>query len=128
MKLAKDWKDFEVIATGDGEKLEKWGNYVLLRPDPQVIWHNKQNLANYDKLDAHYKRSSTGGGAWEYKKHIPEESCRTLLLVHGLHSRTRCRRNSHRKLSGNQCRCSQQPSQACLSDFHHYGIRPCRRF
>ena len=41
MKVAKDWKDYRVIATGDGEKLEKWGKYLLLRPDPQVIWHSK---------------------------------------------------------------------------------------
>lgn len=73
MKLAQDWKDFCVIATGDGEKLEKWGKYTLLRPDPQVIWHAKENMAKYKALDAHYIRESTGGGHWEYIKKIPEE-------------------------------------------------------
>lgn len=73
MKIATDWKDYVVLATGDGEKLERWGEYVLLRPDPQVIWHAQSNLADYKGLNAHYIRSSSGGGAWQYKKHVPEE-------------------------------------------------------
>jgi len=73
MKVAKDWKDYEVIATGDGEKLEKWGKYTLLRPDPQVIWHSKQDLSKYNGLDAHYLRSSTGGGQWKYFNKMEEE-------------------------------------------------------
>ena len=73
MKIAKDWKDYEVIATGDGEKLEKWGKYILLRPDPQVIWHAKQDLSKYKGLDAHYLRSSTGGGQWKYFNKMEEE-------------------------------------------------------
>lgn len=73
MKIATDWKDYVVLATGDGEKLERWGEYVLLRPDPQVIWHAQSNLADYKDLNAHYIRSSSGGGAWQYKKHVPEE-------------------------------------------------------
>lgn len=73
MKIAQDWKDYEVIATGDGEKLERWGDVVLLRPDPQVIWHAKEDLSKYKKLDAHYNRSSTGGGAWNYINKVPDE-------------------------------------------------------
>ena len=73
MKLAIDWKDYEVIATGDGEKLERWGKYTLLRPDPQVIWHANGNLAGFKKLDAHYLRSSSGGGTWKYINRVPEE-------------------------------------------------------
>ena len=73
MKIAKDWKDYEVIATGDGEKLEKWGKYILLRPDPQVIWHAKQDLSKFNGLDAHYLRSSTGGGQWKYFNKMEEE-------------------------------------------------------
>ena len=73
MKLASDWKDYQVIATGDGEKLEKWGKYVLLRPDPQVIWHAQQELKKYKKLDAHYIRSSSGGGQWNYINKLPDE-------------------------------------------------------
>lgn len=73
MKLANSWQDYKVLATGDGEKLEKWGDITLLRPDPQVIWHAKNNLAKTKGLDAHYKRESTGGGHWDYIKKIPEE-------------------------------------------------------
>lgn len=71
MKLAKDWKDYKVLATGDGEKLERWGDYTLLRPDPQVIWHARTSLANYSGLDGHYIRSSSGGGAWQFKNKVP---------------------------------------------------------
>lgn len=72
MKYATSWKDYSVIATGDGEKLERWGEYYLLRPDPQVIWHGKQDLASYPKLSAHYLRSSSGGGKWKMLKKLPE--------------------------------------------------------
>ena len=73
MNYTKDWKDYEIIATGDGEKLERWGDIILLRPDPQVIWHSDSNLAKHKHLHAHYHRSSTGGGAWEEKKKMPAE-------------------------------------------------------
>ena len=64
VKVALGWKDYEIIATGDGQKLERWGDLVLLRPDPQVIWHPKFNLNRYKGINAVYKRSSNGGGAW----------------------------------------------------------------
>ncbi|HAT83344.1 MAG TPA: SAM-dependent methyltransferase [Clostridiales bacterium] len=73
MKIAPDWKDYKVIATGDGEKLEKWGNITLLRPDPQVIWHAKTPLASYKDVDAVYERSRTGGGMWKFKRNVPSE-------------------------------------------------------
>lgn len=72
MKVA-DWKDYEVIATGDGEKLERWGNVILLRPDPQVIWHAKTPLNRKVGLNAHYCRSESGGGSWNIIKKFPEE-------------------------------------------------------
>lgn len=72
MRVA-DWKDYSVIATGDGYKLEKWGNVVLLRPDPQVIWQSQIDLDGYSGLHAKYLRSSSGGGKWIYKKKMPEE-------------------------------------------------------
>ena len=72
MKIANDWKDYKVIATGDGEKLEKWGDYILLRPDPQVIWHAESDLSKYPGLDGHYLRSSSGGGNWQFFKNVPE--------------------------------------------------------
>lgn len=73
MRIAPDWKDYSVIATGDGEKLERWGKYVLLRPDPQVIWRAAKPLRNFDGIDAVYERSSTGGGHWEYIHSVPSE-------------------------------------------------------
>lgn len=72
MKTA-DWKDYKIIATGDGEKLEKWGNVVLLRPDPQVIWKATKPLAKLQGINAIYKRSTSGGGGWEILKGFPEE-------------------------------------------------------
>lgn len=65
MQINTEWKDFEVIATGNGEKLERWGDVKLLRPDPQVIWPAKYDLSKEKKLNAHYIRESTGGGYWQ---------------------------------------------------------------
>lgn len=73
MKVAKDWKDYVVLATGDGEKLEKWGKYVLLRPDPQIIWHGQKDLTKVCKIDGHYFRDSHGGGKWNFFSQLPEE-------------------------------------------------------
>ena len=71
MKVANNWKDYEVIATGNGEKLERWGDVYLLRPDPQVIWESSMDMKKFPKLNAHYKRESTGGGRWEILKKYP---------------------------------------------------------
>ena len=73
MKLAKDWKEYKIIATGDGEKLESWGNVKLLRPDPQVIWKTDVDMENYPSLNAKYCRSDKGGGKWNIKKRFPDE-------------------------------------------------------
>lgn len=70
---AQDWQDYEVIATGGGEKLERWGNVILLRPDPQVIWKPQQDLTSYKGLCARYVRSHSGGGYWEKYRPYPEE-------------------------------------------------------
>ncbi len=72
MKVANNWKDYRVIATGDGEKLEDWNGIVLLRPDPQVIWHSKKPLSKFKGLSAWYHRSETGGGAWQFLKKVPD--------------------------------------------------------
>ena len=66
MWIADNWKDYEVIDTSDGEKLERWGNYILLRPDPQVIWKTPKKNPNWEKINAHYHRSQKGGGEWEF--------------------------------------------------------------
>lgn len=71
MRIADKWKDYEIIATGDGEKLERWGNVVLLRPDPQVIWKSKTPLSARKGINARYLRSSEGGGRWENYSKTP---------------------------------------------------------
>lgn len=68
MYLANGWKDFEILNAGNGEKLERWGDVVLLRPDPQAIWPMRAP----DYCDAHYIRSHSGGGEWDFKRKLPE--------------------------------------------------------
>ena len=72
MWIADNWKDYEVIDTSCGEKLERWGKYILLRPDPQVIWNTPQKAPEWKQLNGHYHRSSKGGGEWEFFS-LPEE-------------------------------------------------------
>lgn len=72
MKLPTMWKDYEIIATGDGMKLERWKDIYLLRPDPQIIWKSSIDLYNYPKLHARYNRSSKGGGNWEILRNVPD--------------------------------------------------------
>lgn len=73
MLINTEWEDYEIIATGNGEKLERWGNIKLLRPDPQIIWPSKRDLSNEDGLNAHYIRKSVGGGYWKRLKSFKEE-------------------------------------------------------
>ena len=72
MWIADNWKDYEVLATSGGEKLERWGEYVLVRPDPQVIWNTPKTNKGWKNFNGHYHRSSKGGGEWEFKS-LPEE-------------------------------------------------------
>ena len=73
MKIATDWQDYKILATGDGYKLERWKDVVLLRPDPQVIWKPQRDLFAHPALNAVYRRSEKGGGGWEYRKPMPAE-------------------------------------------------------
>lgn len=66
MWLANNWKDYEVLDTSNGEKLERWGDYILVRPDPQVVWNTPHTNAFWKKKNGHYHRSSKGGGEWEF--------------------------------------------------------------
>ena len=66
MWIADHWKDYEVLDTSGGEKLERWGDYLLVRPDPQVIWNTPKDLPGWRKMNGHYYRSSKGGGEWEF--------------------------------------------------------------
>ena len=72
MWIADQWKEYEVIDCSAGEKLERWGKYTLLRPDPQVIWQTKKEDRRWRKLNAHYHRSKKGGGEWEFFD-LPEQ-------------------------------------------------------
>ena len=72
MYLSNDWKDYELLDTGGGEKLERWGGYILRRPDPQIIWPLKKETELWRSAHAHYHRSSSGGGQWEEKVRLPE--------------------------------------------------------
>ena len=71
MNISSDWLDYECLATGDGEKLERYGNIILNRPDPQIIWKKSQD-AIWKNWDGYYHRSSSGGGNWEFKKKLPQ--------------------------------------------------------
>lgn len=72
MWLADGWKDYEVIDTSSGEKLERWGDYILVRPDPQVIWNTKKSDYRWHNPNGHYHRSNKGGGSWEFFD-LPEQ-------------------------------------------------------
>ncbi len=71
MWKAEKWKDYEVLDTSDGEKLERWGSYILVRPDPQVIWFTPRNDRRWREYDAKYARSNSGGGQWS-RNRLPE--------------------------------------------------------
>ena len=72
MWIAENWKDYEVLDTSKGEKLERWGDYTLVRPDPQVIWDTPKTLRGWKRPNAHYHRSKRGGGEWEFFD-LPEQ-------------------------------------------------------
>lgn len=72
MWIANDWNDYEVLDTSKGEKLERWGNYFLIRPDPQVIWDTPKEEYAWNHCNGHYHRSNRGGGDWEFF-HLPEQ-------------------------------------------------------
>ena len=72
MEIASNWKDYEILDMSDGEKLEKWNNIILIRPDPQIIWKEKTFPEKWKSADARYSRSNTGGGAWQYHKNLPK--------------------------------------------------------
>ncbi len=71
MNISDKWTDYEILATGNGMKLERFGNIILNRPDPQIIW-NKTNSPIWNTWDGYYHRSTKGGGYWEFKKKLPE--------------------------------------------------------
>lgn len=72
MWIAENWKDYQVIDCSKGEKLERWGKYLLVRPDPQVIWDTPKTEKGWKKMNGHYHRSAKGGGEWEFFD-LPEQ-------------------------------------------------------
>ena len=72
MNIASDWTDYKIIDMANGQKLEKWRNIILSRPDPQIVWKDKSYPTEWKKANAIYSRSKTGGGSWEYKNKLPE--------------------------------------------------------
>jgi 23S rRNA (cytosine1962-C5)-methyltransferase len=71
MFIAKDWEQYECLDAGNGEKLERWGSVILRRPDPQVLWPIRDER-KWNRADAHYHRSSSGGGSWEFRRPLPD--------------------------------------------------------
>ena len=72
MNLANKWKDYEILDMANGEKLERWGDIVLIRPDPQIIWKEKTFPEKWKRANAKYNRSKTGGGSWENTSKLPK--------------------------------------------------------
>ena len=72
IQVSHDWKNYCCLASGNGEKLERWGKYILRRPDPQIIWEQSQNQI-WQKWDGYYHRSNKGGGNWEFKHKLPND-------------------------------------------------------
>ncbi|MFV0527339.1 MAG: class I SAM-dependent methyltransferase [Lachnospiraceae bacterium] len=67
MWIADEWKDYEILDTSGGEKLERWGDYILVRPDPQIIWDTPKSRTEWNRPNGHYHRSKQGGGEWEFR-------------------------------------------------------------
>ena len=72
MDVANNWKDYEILDMANGEKLERWENIILIRPDPQIIWKEKSFPEKWKNANAKYNRSNTGGGNWNFIKPLPK--------------------------------------------------------
>ena len=72
MKVIKDFPEYEILDMASGQKLERWNEVILSRPDPQIIWTDKKNKSLWDSIDAKYTRSKTGGGSWTYNSNLPK--------------------------------------------------------
>ena len=73
MNISYDWKDYKILDMAEGQKLEKWGDVILSRPDPQIIWKSKSYPEKWKNINATYHRSKTGGGSWEFTKKMPQQ-------------------------------------------------------
>ena len=113
MRPADSWKDYELLDATGGNRLERWGETILIRPDPQVVWKTEKQSPLWAKADAIYHRSNQGGGEWEYRRRLPEKwkiSCGEgedkLTLIVG---RPPCQGAEpvwlHRRRNAGLCRC-----------------------
>ena len=73
MNIANEWKDYKILDMADGQKLERWGDVILSRPDPQIIWKDKSYPDKWKNINAVYHRSKTGGGSWKLNKKMPQQ-------------------------------------------------------
>ena len=72
MRIADNWKEYRILDTSDGEKLELWNGVSLIRPDPQIIWKTPHAVPQWDTADGHYHRSNAGGGSWSFRRKLPD--------------------------------------------------------
>ena len=72
MRAADQWKDYELLDASRGERLERWGDIILIRPDPQILWDTPRKDPRWKQAHARYHRSNTGGGQWERYRPIPD--------------------------------------------------------
>lgn len=72
MRIADNWKEYRILDTSDGEKLELWNGVSLIRPDPQIIWKTPHAAPQWDTADGHYHRSNAGGGSWSFRRKLPD--------------------------------------------------------
>ena len=97
--ISDEWKEYEVLDTSGGERLERWGKFILVRPDPQVIWDTPRTVPQWKRYDARYVRSNTGGGHWTDNK-LPERWQIHYRRQTGISSGRRWRRLPPAVLSG----------------------------
>ena len=71
MWISDGWKDYELLDCGDGQRLERWGDILLIRPDPQILWHTERKDPRWREAHARYQRSQSGGGAWQVRRKTP---------------------------------------------------------
>ena len=83
MWIADRWKDYQVIDSSCGEKLERWDKYTLVRPDPQVIWNTPKTEKGWTRMNGHYHRSKSGGGEWEFFKDLSEQISAGRIYARG---------------------------------------------
>ena len=84
MWYSSDWKEYELLDAADGQRLERWGKYVFVRPDPQVVWGDKSNNPLWKKADGRYNRSNSGGGQWQFFKDLPESWTVIFYIIGGV--------------------------------------------